>query len=540
MSNNGSALQSCSPSTFIGNGDPSTQVAFNYDSDGNPAWTLVDGVQTLFTRDSDERIASQTFQAYPGGSPVYGNLTYQYDADGHMVSKGGSFAAVSIPPSETATYSKTDQLATWNGVSTTTDNASNLTFDPSINWGFTWSARNQLIAGSLGGLTETYDGLGRRESSAEGNQYGSDTFTFLHDGAGVLGWWELNGSLINGISTSMFLRTPGGGALADTSTSRVGTTWVTTTWVPLIDAEGSTIALVNAAQTGSPPTTTYTYDPYGKPTMSGAGSNFPFLYQGMEHEPLDPQTLYYGGAGNFYNPLLQRSLSEIGEQGLSGPGSGTRGSSVDPALGGGGPDVAANFAEGGGVGAGAGLATAVVALWFSDPETGGIITPVAIAATLADAIFQIFSDLFGGSDNPPIPRQLRHGRHPLYAGIIGIRTGLIVTEFSEGPKFCSDPHPCKDPPLQKAEFRQPQQPENRNAPPPPKQSSGSRFLNCLANAAATPLITMPIACAFSAAACVQAEAPGLNVLSCKVALGTCTVTAATVAACAAGVPGPEF
>jgi hypothetical protein len=38
----------------------------------------------------------------------------------------------------------------------------------------------------------------------------------------------------------------------------------------------------------------------------------------MEREPLfDLSNLYYAGAGNFYNPLIQRSLSEIGEQGLA-------------------------------------------------------------------------------------------------------------------------------------------------------------------------------------------------------------------------------
>jgi hypothetical protein len=74
---------------------------------------------------------------------------------------------------------------------------------------------------------------------------------------------------------------------------------------------------LRAAQTGSPPATTYTYDPYGNPAVSGASSTFAFLYQGGEHEITDPQTLYYAGAGNFYNPLIQRSLSEIGEQGLA-------------------------------------------------------------------------------------------------------------------------------------------------------------------------------------------------------------------------------
>jgi hypothetical protein len=169
-----------------------------------------------------------------------------------------------------------------------------------------------------------------------------------------------------------------------------------------------------------------------------------------------PSTICYAGAGNFYNPLIQRALSEIGEQGLSGPGSGQSGNSIDPASGGGGPNVAANAEVGAGVFAGAGLGSFVLSvIWGADVGTGGILTGAAIVATIADALYQIFSDLFGGSDNPPTPRQLRHGRHPLYAGVIGIRTGLLPTEVSATPlgrqpagARSSGNAPSNQPPLQ--------------------------------------------------------------------------------------------
>ena len=167
MSNNGTSLTSCAPSTFVGyNGNTSTQVALNYDADGAPANTLVDGVQTIFSRDADERPTSESFQTYPGGSS-YGMLTYQYDADGRLVDKGGSLAAVNLPANEAATYSTTDQLATWNTHATTVDKADNLLTDPSTSLTYTWNARNQLSAIS-GGVSETYDVLGRRESSTKG------------------------------------------------------------------------------------------------------------------------------------------------------------------------------------------------------------------------------------------------------------------------------------------------------------------------------------------------------------------------------------
>jgi len=96
----------------------------------------------------------------------------------------------------------------------------------------------------------------------------------------------------------------------------------TTTWVPLIDLNGSTIALVNAANVGAGPATNFMYDPSGVSTVSGLSNSFPFLYQGMEHEVSDPGQLYFEPSGNVYNPQIQRELSQVGQQGLGGPPSG--------------------------------------------------------------------------------------------------------------------------------------------------------------------------------------------------------------------------
>jgi hypothetical protein len=49
-----------------------------------------------------------------------------------------------------------------------------------------------------------------------------------------------------------------------------------------VAVEGSTIALVNAANVDAGPVTTYTYDPSGNPTLSGRANSWPFQYQGME------------------------------------------------------------------------------------------------------------------------------------------------------------------------------------------------------------------------------------------------------------------
>ena len=225
----------------------------------------------------------------------------------------------------------------------------------------------------------------------------------------------------------------------------------TTTWVPLIEASGSTIALVNAANVVAGPVTTYTYDPAGNPTVSGTANDWPFQYQGMEKEFTDPGPYYYTGGGQFYSAQLVRSPSETGQTSSQGPGGAPSGNGIAAPSGSGGPDVGRNAAigTGAGVGVGGGL-VALAFIWGVDATTGGILTGAAIVASIIDGLVQGFLDLFGGgSSEPPTPRQLLHGRHPLYPVILGIPNGLIPTEKSEGLKVCGDPHPSSARPLPK-------------------------------------------------------------------------------------------
>ncbi|HYB91772.1 MAG TPA: hypothetical protein VEC38_12090 [Candidatus Binataceae bacterium] len=446
MSNNGTAIQSCGPTTqVLGSGNTSTQVALNYDSDGNFTSTIVDGVETDFTYDGGERLTSQTFRPFATTTPTpvpYGTLTYQYDYDSRLRDKGGTLAAINFPSADTATYSATDQMATFNGNSTSPDNASNITYDPANSETLTWSARNQLLTFSSG-PGETYDAIGRRDRSTIP---GSDSLAFLHDGSSVLGWLDSTGNYWN------FLSLPGGGAVAGSYTA----SGATTTLVPLIDGSGSTIGLVNAAQVNSGPVTTYTYDPSGKFTVNGTQTSWPFLAGGGEHEFTDPASLYYSGSGRFYDPQIQRSLSQMGATGLSQPslgGAGGGGGGGGGGSGGGGPNVFLNLAEGGAIGTGVGLAaTAAVGfasggiagaeaamseLWAeivggsaaADPAIAPFVAAVAI---VVDFLYNLFEDLFGGG-KPEVPRQLLHKRHPLYPVILGISDGIIVTEGSPSP-----------------------------------------------------------------------------------------------------------
>jgi RHS repeat-associated protein len=94
---------------------------------------------------------------------------------------------------------------------------------------------------------------------------------------------------------------PGSGeVLAYSSTT--GST--TTTTVPVHDLIGSTMGLFNSSGSLA---TLYSYEPFGKPTMTGASSAFPYLFAGMEW---DSSTGLYHTPARYYSPSLQRFLSE--------------------------------------------------------------------------------------------------------------------------------------------------------------------------------------------------------------------------------------
>jgi len=71
----------------------------------------------------------------------------------------------------------------------------------------------------------------------------------------------------------------------------------------LTDALGSPVAVTDASGTAQ---TEYTYEPFGKTTVTGAANTNPFQYTGREN---DGTSLYYYRA-RYYNPALQRFISE--------------------------------------------------------------------------------------------------------------------------------------------------------------------------------------------------------------------------------------
>ena len=391
-----------------------------------PQWTQVDGILTTFVRDADERITSESYSA-PSVQYSYGNLTYGYDPDGNLTDKGGSLAAVNLPPNDTATYDMNDQIASWNPAtgSLAVDQADNLTADPASGYSLKWGARNQL--NEMTAPRPSTNPMTRQDAARlrrNRRDLGCQTLTFLHDGSTVTGWSDsTTGDYWSFLSLA-------GATLAGSYTA----SGATTTWAPLLDASGSTIALVNPASPNAPPATTYIYDPSGVPTLSGQLNNYPFLYQGMEHEFIKPNQFYYSGDGQFYSAQIQRGFSIAGAQGISGPGG-----PVGTAL-----TMAATAAGKGIVAAVNGHTNTAAAADDFGGEGGDNVqldsnspSPPLLAQFFVD-IGNFFANLFGlgqGSSLPPNyfvfqARLQRGGRHPLYDQILEIPQQIVPSQES--------------------------------------------------------------------------------------------------------------
>jgi len=151
---------------------------------------------------------------------------------------------------------------------------------------YTYDARNRLIAMNGPGVTATftYDALGRRNSKTV-NGVSSQS---LHDGADIV--QEVSGGAVGatylrGLNVDEpFVRQSSGAEYYHT------------------DALGSVLALSNSSGVTA---TSYTYEPFGKNSTSGASSN-PFQFTGREN---DGTGLYYYRA-RYYNPQVGRFLNE--------------------------------------------------------------------------------------------------------------------------------------------------------------------------------------------------------------------------------------
>jgi len=197
------------------------------------------------------------------------------------------------PPTRTMTYDDDNRLATFNGLSVTSDLDGNLTSAPLTNSTFvtyTYDARNRLSDG--GGVTNAYDAMNNRI----GQTYGTNAATFVINPNTRLP--QVLMRIKNGV-TNYYIY--GLGLLYQITE----TTTATNTLTYHYDYRGSTIAL--SADNGLV-TDRIEYSLYGSTTYRAGTNDTPFLFNGRYGVQTDPNGLLNMRA-RYYNPYLCRFLN---------------------------------------------------------------------------------------------------------------------------------------------------------------------------------------------------------------------------------------
>lgn len=263
-----------------------SSVSFAYDDAGREtAMTLPNGIVASRGYDAASRLTSLV---YTLGSTTVGDLTYTHDSVGRRLTMAGSLARTSPPAAlSSATYDAANRLTAWGSAAIAHDLNGNMTSDGTRS--YHWSARNELtqvMTGSTIDASFAYDAVARRQSRAAG----SVTTTLVYDGAN--GAQERDGTtvtadLLTGGIDEVFSRTDAAG-----------------TRTYLTDALGSTLALTDS--TGAI-TTSYTYEPFGRTTTSGASSTNTVTFTGREDDPASGLIFY---RARYYHPTFGRFISE--------------------------------------------------------------------------------------------------------------------------------------------------------------------------------------------------------------------------------------
>lgn len=181
-----------------------------------------------------------------------------------------------------------NELTNWAGAPFSYDANGNLTADGANK--YVWDARNHLSSmttstGSpLGSFT--YDPFGRRT----GKTITGTTTGFLYDG-------------VNAVQELSASNAPTANLLTGLGVDEVFTRTDSATSTFLTDALGSTLALANSSGSVQ---TNYSYEPFGRATVTGTASSNSFQYAGREN---DGTGIYYYRA-RYYSPQLQRFVSE--------------------------------------------------------------------------------------------------------------------------------------------------------------------------------------------------------------------------------------
>lgn len=259
---------------------------FTYDDANRLTKTALPGTLAMnYAYDNADRLSAIS---YTKAAPEIGRIDYGYDPAGRRQEASGSWARLSIPATMAAgTFDAANKLTARGATSYSYDLAGNLTGDGTRT--YAWNARGELTGFTGGAPTSAsfaYDAFGRRRSATIG---GGTATTFRYDGDNAI--VETQGATV----TQMLQGLGSDSALTRTQGS--------TTQSLLTDALGSTIAL--GSSTGTIPTT-YTYDPFGVPTLAGTASTNRTQFTGREW---DSTGLQYSRA-RYYNPAIGRFISE--------------------------------------------------------------------------------------------------------------------------------------------------------------------------------------------------------------------------------------
>ncbi len=263
---------------------PQDVVRVTYDNaDRYSRVQLRNGVNVDYAYDAAGQLSSIT---YSTAVATLGGLLYDYDTAGRVIRLGGSLGKVDLPAAIAGkTYGANNQL-TLPGYSY--DRNGRLTSDGAQS--YVWDARNQLS--QITGTTSaqfSYDALGRRSRKS----INTVATQFLYDGPNVI--QELSDGPAP-VAKATFLT----GLSVDEA---FGRTKGTTKTEYLTDRLGNTVALSDASATLS---TSYSYEPYGRVTQTGAPDDNARAFTGRENDGTG--LLYY--RARYYDPTSGRFLSE--------------------------------------------------------------------------------------------------------------------------------------------------------------------------------------------------------------------------------------
>jgi RHS repeat-associated protein len=234
----------------------SETVALEYDKADRPtAVTLPDGIKEEYGYDA---AGEKTSITYKSGGSTLGAIDYAYDANGWQEAMWGSYARLDLPEAlNTGEFNADNELVKRGSVESSYDKDGNLLSDGANE--YTWNARGELtgISGEAS-ASFVYDPFGRRISKT----LGETTTELLYDQANVAlesSEETTTASLLAGLAPDQLF----------SRTTEAGTDSY------LTERLGSTIALANGS---GEPTTSYSYEPFGAPTSTGAASDNPYQF----------------------------------------------------------------------------------------------------------------------------------------------------------------------------------------------------------------------------------------------------------------------